>query len=79
MLNNFRIFHSLAPTPISSYSMTLSDINTEEACQISVAQGMKHMRPDSKPEILNVEDTFPQAAREVCQYILMYGNLKLGS
>ena len=45
--------------------MTVADINTEEACQIAVAQAMKHLRPDNESEILNAEDTFPQAAREV--------------
>lgn len=42
--------------------MTVADINTEEACQIAVSQAMKHMRPDAEAEILNAEDTFPEAA-----------------
>lgn len=47
--------------------MTVSDVNTEGACEIAVSQAMKHMRPDSESELLNVEDTFPaQASREVC-------------
>ena len=43
--------------------MTVADINTEEACQISVSQAMKHLRPDNKTEILNAEDTFGGATR----------------
>ena len=47
--------------------MTVSDVNTEGACEVAVSQAMKHMRPDSESELLNVEDTFPaQASREVC-------------
>ena len=42
--------------------MTVADINTEEACQVAVSQAMKHMRPDNEPELLNAEDTFPEAA-----------------
>ncbi len=42
--------------------MTVADINTEEACQVAVSQAMKHLRPDNESELLNVEDTFPEAA-----------------
>lgn len=38
--------------------MTVTDVNSEEACQIAVSQAMKHMRPDRDPEALTVEETF---------------------
>lgn len=44
--------------------MTVSDINSEEMCQVSVSQAMKHMRPDKESEILNVEDVFPSEATQ---------------
>jgi len=44
--------------------MTVADVNSEEACQISVSQAMKHMRPDSEPEKLTVEDTFASEASQ---------------
>ena len=49
--------------------MTISDVNSEEMCQVAVSQAMKHMRPDTDSEILNVEDNFPSEATrgEVCQ------------
>jgi hypothetical protein len=43
--------------------MTVAEINSEEACQVAVSQAMKHLRPDNESEILNSEDTFPQATR----------------
>jgi hypothetical protein len=47
--------------------MTVTDINTEEACQVSVSQAMQHMRPDKESEVLSVEETFSnQTVREVC-------------
>ncbi len=48
--------------------MTVSDINSEEACQIAVSQAMKHMRPDNESEMLNVEQHFAEEASqsEVC-------------
>lgn len=51
-------------------SMPVSEVNSEEACQIAVSQAMKHMRPDSEPELLNVEDNFASEAtrREVCMH-----------
>lgn len=64
--------HILGQVPIYMYMyckwkklqifMPVSDVNSEEACQIAVSQAMKHMRPDSEPEILNAEDHFATEA-----------------
>jgi hypothetical protein len=52
--------------------MTVSDVNSEEACQIAVSQAMKHMRPDAEPEKLTVEDNFSMEASqsEVCDNVM---------
>lgn len=44
--------------------MTVTDVNSEEACQIAVSQAMKHMRPDAEPEKLTVEDNFAVEASQ---------------
>ena len=50
--------------------MTVTDINTEEACQVAVSQAMKHMRPDEVTESLNVEETMPRTISEVSSLVL---------
>lgn len=54
-----------------NFFMPVSDVNTEEACQIAVSQAMKHMRPDSEPELLSAEDHFAsEATRSEVWYFL---------
>lgn len=55
-------------------SMTISSVNSEEACQISVSQAMKHLKPDNESEMLSAEDTFPSEATtaEVCILLMQF-------